>query len=193
MLRRTTQTGLAVVAIMLCLSVSVEAQQRTGKGARARAGAGSAATATAARSPRYDDYPVREIYKGRIAPVVLDSKRARMFRSRLREDSRTGPNFAGHYTVVYWGCGTGCAQMAVVDAKTGRVYWPPLEYMDIPPDTEQDGLHGRGFRLDSKLLVLTRYQYDMQRTFTAYYYLFENNRFRLIRKAEEHYQEQPEP
>jgi hypothetical protein len=135
-------------------------------------------------APRFEDYPARALYKGPIARVRLDSFKARMFRTRLREDSRGGPNFAGHYTVVVWGCGTGCAQMGVVDARTGRVYFPPLEFMDIP-DMEDDATRARVFRLDSRLLVLTRNHYDMQGTYTAYYFLFDDARFRLLRKTEE--------
>ncbi len=140
-------------------------------------------------APRFEDYPVREVYRGPVAPVRLDSRRARMFRSRLREDSRSGPNFAGHYAVVVWGCGTGCAQMGVVDSKTGRVYFPPLEYMDIP-DVENEAT--RGFRPDSRLLVLTQNHYDGRGSYTAFYYLFDKGRFRLLRKAEERAPPPPE-
>jgi hypothetical protein len=107
-----------------------------------------------------------------------------MFRTRLREDSRAGPNFAGRYTVIVWGCGTGCAQMGVVDARNGRAYFPPVEYMDIP-DMEDAEVRSRVFRLDSRLLVITKNLYDGQGTYTAYYYLFYGGRFRLLRKAEE--------
>src|SRR5919107_721866 len=110
-------------------------------------------------APRFEDYPVREVYKGAVADVRLDSRRARMFRTRLREDSRGGPNFAGRYTVVVWGCGTGCAQMGVVDSKTGRVYFPPVEYADIP-DMEDEAERSRWFRLDSRLLRITQNYYD---------------------------------
>jgi len=146
---------------------------------------GAARAAASSEPPRFTDYPVKEVYRGRVAPVILDTRRARMFRSRLREDSRAGVNFAGHYTVVSWGCGTGCAQVAVVDAKTGRVYWPPLEYTDIPGSSETDPARHRNFRADSKLLVLTRDRYDGRGSYTAYYYLFDKNRFRLLRQAEE--------
>jgi hypothetical protein len=127
---------------------------------------------------------VREIYKGPVADVRLDGRRARMFRTRLREDSRGGPNFAGRYTVVIWGCGTGCAQMGVVDSKTGRVYFPPVEYMDII-DTENEAAHSEWFRLDSRLLRITQSYYDSMGGYTAYYYLFEGGRFRLLRKSVE--------
>jgi hypothetical protein len=142
------------------------------------------ATHRVAKMPRFEDYPVREVYKGRPARVRLDSLKARMFRTMLREGARTGPNFAGHYTFVLWGCGTGCAQTAVVDARTGRVYFVPVEFSDII-DIEDETARKRVFRLDSKLLVITKSHYDMEHTFTAFYYIFENNRFRLLRKAEE--------
>ena len=144
---------------------------------------GGAAAATA-RAPRFEDYPVREVYKGPVAPVRLDSRMARMFRSRLREDSRGGPNFAGRYMVVIWGCGTGCAQMGVVDAVTGRVYFPPVEYMDII-DMDDEAERSKWFRLDSRLLRITRDYYDGRGGYKAYYYLFDRGRFRLLREADE--------
>lgn len=143
----------------------------------------------AARTPEFTDYPVREIFKGRPARVRLDSRQARLFRTRLREGAAAGPNFAGHYTVVQWGCGTGCAGMGIVDARTGKVYFPPLEYSDII-DMEDEATRSRFFRLDSRLLVLTQMLYDGNDSYTAHYYLFDNGRFRLLRRAEER---QPEP
>jgi hypothetical protein len=172
------RTVLAALALCACAAHS--------SGPRAHAQTRSAARAETP-APRFEDYPARGVYRGRPAPVRLDSKMARMFRTRLREGSRSGPNFAGRYTVVIWGCGSGCAQMGVVDARTGRVYFPPLEYMDIP---DMEDVATRGFRLDSRLLVLTQNHYDGRGGYTAYYYLFDNNRFRLLRKAEEQW---PQP
>ncbi|MCA1618052.1 MAG: hypothetical protein LC795_01810 [Acidobacteria bacterium] len=142
-------------------------------------------------APRFEDYPVREVYRGTVAPVRLDSRKARAYRTRLREDSRAGPNFAGRYTVVVWGCGTGCAQMGVVDAVTGRAYFPPVEYMDIP-DTEDGAARSRWFRLDSKLLRITQNYYDGRGGYTAYYFLFDRGRFRLLRKAVERHPDEPQ-
>ena len=142
-------------------------------------------------APRFEDYPARGVYRGPVARVRLDSKTARMFRTRLREGASTGPNFAGRYTVVIWGCGTGCAQMGVVDAKTGRVYFPPVEYMDIP-DMEDERARSQWFRLDSRLLRITQNHYDGRGGYTAYYYLFDKDRFRLLRKAEERWPERPD-
>lgn len=183
--RATGRRALLLFALAALVAV---AHPQTRPGAKR---ADSLKAETQRASPRFGDYPVREVYTGRIAPVILDTKRARMFRSRLREDSRAGVNFAGHYTVVFWGCGTGCAQVAVVDARTGRVYWPPLDYTDIPGAPEEGidkaafAARHPNFRPDSKLLVLTRSHYDGRGGRTAYYYLFDKNRFRLLRQAEE--------
>jgi hypothetical protein len=82
--------------------------------------------------------------------------------------------------------------MGVVDAKTGRVYFPPVEYMDIP-DMENEAERSRWFRLDSRLLRITQnYYYDSRGGYAAYYYLFDGGRFRLLRKAEERHPPEPD-
>ena len=169
-------------AAAFCWAAADACAQGSGRGPRA---------AAERPAPRFEDYPVKEVYRGRPAPVRLDSRRARMFRTRLAEGASAGPNFAGRYTVVVWGCGTGCAQMAVVDAGTGRVYFPPVEYIDIP-DMEDEQARARTFRLDSRLLVLTNDFYDGAGRYTAHHYLFDNNRFRLLRRAVERRPEPPE-
>lgn len=71
--------------------------------------------------------PKSEVYRGKPAAMVLDSKRVRMYRTVLREGAKQGPNFAGHYTIVTWGAGLGVFSMAVIDAKTGKVYFPAFK------------------------------------------------------------------
>jgi hypothetical protein len=96
------------------------------------------------RLPRFEDYPVREVYHGRPAPVDLSSSPdARRFRTVLREGARRGPNFAGHYTVVEWGCGSNCHVYGIVDARTGRVWITPWA-----------ANLGAEYRLDSSLFVI---------------------------------------
>lgn len=68
-------------------------------------------------------YDVDEVYEGPITKVNFDGNfpEARMFRTKINEALAMGPNFAGHYTVATWGCGSGCQEHAVVDAKTGNI------------------------------------------------------------------------
>jgi len=42
------------------------------------------------------------------------------YRTRIREGMRNGPNFAGQYSVIQIGCGTGCSFVIIGDNKTGR-------------------------------------------------------------------------
>src|SRR5688572_4253247 len=53
-----------------------------------------------------------------------NSPGASAFRTRLRDGLRRGVNFAGHYVLVGWGCGTGCVSGAIIDARNGRVHFP---------------------------------------------------------------------
>ena len=93
--------------------------------------------------PSFAGYRVRERFRGRPAPVDLSSQGARYFRTRLREGARKGPNFAGHYTVVTWGCGSDCVDISIVDAKTGKVWFAPFT-----------GAIGVEFHRDSRLFVV---------------------------------------
>jgi hypothetical protein len=97
--------------------------------------------------PAFVRFPAT-IYRGRPARVDLRSHpTARRFRTVLREGARLGPNFAGHYTLIDWGCGTSCRAFAIVDAKTGGVYFPSFSLDDRPE-----------FRVDSTLLVTDPYE-----------------------------------
>jgi hypothetical protein len=87
------------------------------------AAAGVTADADTAR-PKFSDFKVEEHFRGKPAPVNLASDpQAKTYRRMLREGARTGPNFAGHFTIVTWGCGTACQQFAIVDASTGKVFF----------------------------------------------------------------------
>ena len=73
---------------------------------------------------------------------MLATPEQRLYRTRIRNGvsigsdvwtgnldnqvGRKGPNFAGHFFVIRWGCGSQCVMMATVDAETGQVFEPPL-------------------------------------------------------------------
>jgi hypothetical protein len=64
-----------------------------------------------------------------------------MYRTRLREAAVRPPNFADHYVVAEWGCGTGCAIHRLIDLKTGRIYEAP------------GATRGFEYRIDSALVI----------------------------------------
>lgn len=103
----------------------------------------------------FDKYPVSSVYKGRPAPARPTTKFQLRFQTVIRKGAEKGPNFAGHFTVVIWGCGTACAQFAIVDAATGNVFDPPFSGVSFGTDTgqyfQQSGIH---YQLNSSLLVI---------------------------------------
>jgi len=152
-----------------------------------------ASTPKAKPLPRFEDFPVREVYRGKPAAPKLKSRLARAFRTVIRKGASEGPNFAGHYTVVIWGCGISCAQFAIVDASTGETYDPPFEgitWHDGAGFLKDTGLH---FRLDSSLFVAEGC--PEEKDCAARYYRWNGNRLVLIRTevAERHPEPEPEP
>jgi hypothetical protein len=76
--------------------------------------------------PFYARYPVKVVFQGISAIPKLTSPEARAYRTRLRYAAKSGPDFADHYDMAVWGCGAGCLEFAVIDAKTGNVTFFPF-------------------------------------------------------------------
>lgn len=116
-----------------------------------------------AHAPAFADYPA-PIYHGKLAaPDVRTHPRSRLFRTMIRQGAKAGPNFAGHYTLVFWGCGTNCLELAIVDAKTGQVFHPEnlqavdnlsvaFEDFDLLPPADSFAMVK--YRPDSRLLLV---------------------------------------
>ncbi len=99
--------------------------------------------ARARKAPTFDEYAVNATFSRTPAPVNFGSAEgARRFRTVLREGAAKGPNFADHYTVITWGCGSPCVLMAIVDADDGHVFMYGTSFVRRPM-----------FRRDSRLLV----------------------------------------
>ena len=73
-----------------------------------------------------------------------------MFRTMIRDAAGQKPNFAGHYILTSWGCGSPCIQTFAIDAVTGRTTWLPFTLCCWPIDVDDP----RSFRSDSRLLIL---------------------------------------
>ncbi len=71
--------------------------------------------------PRFSDYPVKGIYTGKPAPALI-TKQFQMFHTRIRRGAKSKVEFAGHYTIPRWECGTDCNMFVIVDSKTGQVF-----------------------------------------------------------------------
>ena len=121
-------TYLRTLSLLACFFVTLlEAQTHTG------------------RPPEFGEYPAKPTPKKKSASPILGAEEERKFQALIldgvnkgwgvydgmtgKEQRRPGPNFAGHYILVSFGCGgpalTSCFSGAIVDAETGHVYRAP--------------------------------------------------------------------
>src|SRR5438552_7000827 len=74
--------------------------------------------------PTFSRYPAR-VEKATVRQVNFRSHaKAKTFRTNLREGLSGGVNFAGHFILATWGCGSSCQQSGIIDGKTGSVFFP---------------------------------------------------------------------
>ena len=131
------------------------------------------------RVPQFRDYPVKEVYRRKTAPLVL-TRKDRMYRTMLSEAAKTQkPNFAGHYILTYWGCGTTCVDGAIIDAKTGRVYWWDFTVCCWPVEVEEPIV----VKLNSRLIVFAGARNEKENDIGTHFYKFQNGRFVHVRSV----------
>lgn len=125
--------------------------------------------------PQFKDYAVSETFTGKNAPMVI-TKNNRDFRTRLKEAAKRKPDFAGRYVVAIWGCGTACVAGALVDAKTGKVYFLPGAIHDFEGDENLDPVV---YRLNSRLIIFSGMidQENGGDGWSSHYYEFKNGKF----------------
>jgi hypothetical protein len=130
--------------------------------------------------PTFADYPAKGKLTGKPAKAKIRTKEARMYRTAITEGAKEGPNFAGHFTIVQWGCGTGCLGFAIVDANTGNVFTPPF-YVGFGYDLDTT-LRDRElleYRLGSRLLIVTGMTNEKDQG--QYFYEWDGKRLKLVR------------
>jgi hypothetical protein len=157
--------------------------------------------------PKFEDYPVKEVFNQTLQPPILVTPEQHRFRTRIREgvekgwgvwingewgkeQSRPGPNFAGHYIVIVWGCGSECLRMAMSNAETGAVYNPPVSGdvglalpMLVLPNSP-----GRAadmeYRRDSRLMIIraTPNSDRLNAVPCVFYFLWQDEHWTLLRR-----------
>ncbi|WP_052732269.1 hypothetical protein [Hymenobacter terrenus] len=134
--------------------------------------------------PQFSNYPVAERYHGRqAAPKLVRGTAAWLFRTRIREAAQGKPNFAGHYIAATWGCGAECLSSAIIDVKTGTVYFNDVStccWFSAPAATPTEDFEPIRFRLNSRLIIFTGLLGEAGRN-GAHYFRFEHGRLIAIR------------
>ena len=148
-------------------------------------------------APKFEDYAVPRETVRHPAPVRMAEPDARMFRTRLREAvaaaAHGGPDFAGHYALATWGCGTNCLGWGIVDLKTGRTgFLTTLQNNSIDFDRDDAvAAYARRHRATydfgvllysahSDLLVTTGMQGEDEKRDGAAYYRWTGTRFERL-------------
>lgn len=116
------------------------------------------------------------------APVdTSSSAKARQYRSVLTAAAAAGPNFAGRFTFVAWGCGVACQEFALVEVESGRVHFPKSVRLNAY-QAVTDGTAPFQYRVDSRLFILTGAPNDGNET-GIYYYEWTGEDLRLISRV----------
>jgi hypothetical protein len=155
------------------------------------------------RLPRYEDYPAVETFSGTPVQPVLTAPEERQFRTVIRQGENKGwgvvdgitgkelaapgPNFAGRYVIVQWGCGWPCLMVAIVDLRTGRVFPPPFHrgtghsYFQLPNAFPMDP--PLEYRLDSRLIIANICESHEAQKCGAHYFVMRDDGLKLIHRV----------
>ena len=135
---------------------------------------------------KFEDYAVKDVFKGKPKHPVLTSSAAfklRNYTTVINEAARKGPNFAGHYTVAEWGCGSGCVSFIIADAATGLVWGGPVFSLSLPLPADEKGRNYQGlvYQRQSRLLIVDGCPNEDNRRCGTYYYEFNKGVSKLVR------------
>ena len=148
------------------------------------------------RPPRFEDHPVTSTFSGKAASLQMPSSIEPRDADAIREaySKAPHPNFAGNFIILDWPCGTLCSAMALIDAKTGDVFFRPTKYTGIkttrsfyllnltyPGKVSQNP--ELQFRPDSSLLVIKSNDSEVLKRPYTFYYLWQGNRWTLLREV----------
>jgi hypothetical protein len=135
--------------------------------------------------PKFERFRVKETVLGKPALPVLRRAKDQEYRTMIQTAAEKGPNFAGHYTIATWGCGSSCLQGALIDEKTGDIFDLPFTYIGWSPGKFGDGTNGSeqvSFKKDSRLFAFRGCPEEGTERCGAYYYEWTGMMFKLLTK-----------
>jgi hypothetical protein len=144
-------------------------------------------------APRFEDYPAKPYRGSNATPDLRSHRDSREYRTRLRAWAEEKPNFAGHYILANWGCGTDCTRIAIIDARSGKIFHPRgattneavnIHHALLGGGNVVDLWHGTGavwHRVDSKLLVLIGAPEGNYENRGISYFVWDDNKLTRVR------------
>lgn len=178
--------------LLVCTPVALQAKQQSDEPSPFE----KCRTVTAAdladkKAPNFGAYPVAAPRTSHPPKLDLRSNPiARTYKTVLRRQIARGPNFAGHYRIAAWGCGSSCTMFAIVNLDTGKVITPQgfshTSGVYFGDDIQQavPGSQSRfwllAFRKDSRLLVVFGDLDEDEKREGAFYFVLDHGRLRPV-------------
>lgn len=165
----------------------------TGLAAMAMTSAAWGQTETPVCSAPFDTLLGKEAFNAQAVPTPATTARpaapivkhgmARLFRTALREGAKQPPNFAGHYTIIEIGCGAGTRCPAILDAQTGKVFFPPeLKVAEaLLMEVGHADFETLNYRRDSRILIVVGTPNENYGQAGVYSYVWRDDRLSLFR------------
>ncbi len=127
----------------------------------------------------FEDYSSSTVSATTLQSVDIESSpESNVFADRLRLLIGSAPNYAGHYVVAGFGCGTSCQIVTIVDIDTGKV--------SMPTTSSEGACYSKA----SRLLIVNPFIADsygdsLPASAYTYYYLMDDNGLELLDKTKE--------
>ena len=151
-----------IASILLIVSASITAQR-------------GGSTISNSDLPEFKHYPAVTDFKDMPAKPLLVTPKEHVYRTQIREQASMGPNFAGHFTIAKWGCGSPCLAFVIVDSKSGKVYDPGFSVACA----DENGIDASiDFKLTSRLIIATGFSKKIG--CGADFYEWDGKRLKLI-------------
>jgi len=117
-----------------------------------------------------------------VAPLVRTGE-AHLYRTTIREQAKQGANFAGHYTLIRIGCGAATVCPAIVDSRTGMVFFPRAlrSATALLMDTGTTNVRPLNYKRDSRLLIVVGSPNEDMKKDGMIYYVWRADKLTPIR------------
>lgn len=141
---------------------------------------------------KFKNFPVKQLYRGPMntPEINTDDAPETPMNWAIANAATDPPNFAGHFRVVKFSCGTECTAYAITDVISGRLV--ARGSVDFPYEVgfyqKSELPHGLEYHADSRLFVLQGCV--PKQPCGSYYFVLDGDRLSLRQKLE--FKPQPE-
>ncbi len=169
-----SSTALALFAIALGSDAQAQMEVRHCSAPFAKMLSDKAFGAYAVKGPAHGSSP---------APPDVRTGDAHLFRTVIRRTAKAGPDFAGHYTIIPIGCGSATTCIAIADAQTGKISFPPelKSATSLMVETDEMDVDRINYRRNSRLLIVIDYVNENPKSAGASYFLWRSGKLSLVR------------